>query len=77
MNRGTQTTSNQRVAANVRRLLDENGMTRESFANRMKMSRTTAWKRLKGIDWDLDEVDAVARIFNVQPDDLTCERVSA
>ena len=74
VNRGTQTTSNQRVAANVERLLTEHDKTRDWFAHQMEWSRTTVWRRVvKAERWYLDEVDQAADIFGVEPDDLTAE----
>ena len=70
MNRGTQTTSSQRVAANVGRLLEQSGKTREAFSGQMKWSRATLWRRLGGDRWYLDEVEQAASIFGVEPDAL-------
>lgn len=70
-------TASQRVAANVRAELAARQIKYSTLADELGWSRAATSRRLNGlVAWDVDHVEAVARILGVPASTLTVERAA-
>lgn len=61
----------ERTAEEIRALLGRRRMSASALARELKVSQTYVWRRLSGeTAFDLDDLDAIARILRVDPRDL-------